>query len=317
MSRKVLDTVLHNMQSSIEETVPDQLPETAPSKQYRYTLLDIQGTIIDQAGIELKPPGPQSPEIIQARRTGEGFDVRYNRAGKTHIYALARRLASGKRIVHAQTAFSLQRHLRNNGLLLFFMLMLIIASVTAILHRLFTKRFSGPLKAVETGISEFSSGNFEHWIYVDRKSSLFRLTRTMNKMAAQLNDRIKTIQQQSDELEAILNGMIEPVIVLNGYLVVLRYNSAAAALIGKSPEDAVGHSILDVYRNTKVYDFAQRTRKSRSFQEAIIRVNEFEGTKGLITTISSSLRILQAYGVCITQDKDEESNTHCHRFLTI
>ena len=305
MSRDALDTVLSK--SSIEESQPFQFPEMTNSRQYRYTLLDLQGTVIDQTGAELNPPDSQSPEVIQARRTGEGFDVRYNKSDKTHIYALARRLPSGKRIIHIQTASSLQWHLRNKGLILLFMLIILIAFVTAILNSLFTKRFSRPLEVMEIGVAEFSSGNFEHRIYVDRKSNLFRLTRTMNKMAVQLDDRIKTIQQQSNELEAILNGMIEPVVVLNGYLVVLRYNSAAAVLIGKSPEAAVGHYILDVYRNTKVYDFAKRTKESRSFQEAVIRVNEFEKTKGEIITGPPPLRILQVYGVCIHDDQEEEA----------
>jgi two-component system phosphate regulon sensor histidine kinase PhoR len=71
-------------------------------------------------------------------------------------------------------------------------------------------------------------------------------------MAARLNNRIRKVVQQRNELEAVLGSMVEGVVALDQDQRVIRMNPAGAELLGTDPDTAVGRTIQEVVRNPEL-----------------------------------------------------------------
>jgi two-component system phosphate regulon sensor histidine kinase PhoR len=67
----------------------------------------------------------------------------------------------------------------------------------------------------------------------------------MNQMAAQLDERIRLVTQQRNQLEAVLGSMIEAVLVVDARGRLLQLNQAALELFALDPAESIGVS-LDV-----------------------------------------------------------------------
>ena len=69
---------------------------------------------------------------------------------------------------------------------------------------------------------------------------MIRLAEALNIMAAQLDDRIRTVTAQRNEQEAILSSMVEGVIAVDSRETILSLNRTAAQLLDVSSEFAPG-----------------------------------------------------------------------------
>jgi two-component system, OmpR family, phosphate regulon sensor histidine kinase PhoR len=88
------------------------------------------------------------------------------------------------------------------------------------------------------------------------------LAYTLNKMAAQLNDRIRTATKQGNEQQAILSSMIEGVIAVDIDENIIIMNQTAGSMLRVSTESIQGKWIFEVIRNTDIRRFIQKTLAS-------------------------------------------------------
>ncbi len=95
----------------------------------------------------------------------------------------------------------------------------------------------------------------------------------MNQMAAQLDDRIRTVVRQSNEQDAVLASMIEGVLAIDNNERILRINQSAADLFNLEPEAAVGRRIQEVVRKPDLQNFIAQSLKSQRRIEADITLD--------------------------------------------
>ena len=74
------------------------------------------------------------------------------------------------------------------------------------------------------------------------------LAEEMNSMAAQLDEKLKTVVNQRNELEAVLSSMVEGVIAFDEEDRIITINSAAADLLRIDPDKAAGQSVQETIR---------------------------------------------------------------------
>ncbi len=97
------------------------------------------------------------------------------------------------------------------------------------------------------------------------------LGRCLEAMAAELAARVAEAEAEGRERRAILDGMAEALLSLDGRLRVRLANPAAAALFGLgSPAEAVGKSLLEASRSTELEAAAREALASGSRLEAEI-----------------------------------------------
>src|SRR5262249_42603556 len=90
-----------------------------------------------------------------------------------------------------------------------------------------------------------------------------RLARTFNHMSARLAGQVAQLEQEQQQLRAILGGMVEGVVALDAEQRILFANNRAAQLLdfavaGFTTEGAVGRKLWDVVRQRGVLDLGRR-----------------------------------------------------------
>jgi two-component system phosphate regulon sensor histidine kinase PhoR len=135
---------------------------------------------------------------------------------------------------------------------------LILAVAAGLVSYLLARRISRPLRELKRGAERFASGDLDHQLAVPDSEEIGALAEAMNRMAAQLDDRIRTVDQQRRELEAVLASMVEGVLAVDADERVIGLNRAAARLLDADSESAAGRDVREVVRNPDLLRLIQQ-----------------------------------------------------------
>jgi len=162
---------------------------------------------------------------------------------------------------------------------------LVIALLAAIISLWLSRRISRPLEEMKRGAERFACGEFKGRLPSYKGEEMGGLAEAMNQMAAQLDDRIRTVVRQRNEQEAVLASMIEGVLAINNEERILRINQSAADLLNVDPKAAVGRMIQEVVRKPELQNF---------FARALVSQDRIEDDITLV--IRGTELFLQAHG---------------------
>lgn len=98
----------------------------------------------------------------------------------------------------------------------------------------------------------FSEGDFSRRVIRAPKDEIGDLANTLNKMAQDIEDKIKEIKAQNQKLAAIFNNMIEGVIVVDKNGRIISINPTIEKIFGVSKKDAEGKMFLEAIRNNDI-----------------------------------------------------------------
>jgi len=101
------------------------------------------------------------------------------------------------------------------------------------------------------------------------------LAESLNAMARQLQQRIRTITDQQKEAEAILAAMVEGVIAVDSQGRVVTVNRAAVGFLDIDPAQVQGRSVQEVIRDVGLQQFVTDVLQGRQPQE--IRMDLLSG----------------------------------------
>ena len=228
---------------------------------YRISLLDAQGTLLQDTHLT---PGifrdaGATPELDQARLTGEGWSSGYSKVMDKPLltYALAYR-DGGPLLGFIRMATPLDGLNRTlDGLFTFFLSVSFGAlGLVLFVGWVYSRDFSRSMGTLIRNAGAFARGEDYEKVYVDRPRELRLLSLALNKLYEHLEDRIGTVNRQRDELAAILSGMVEAVIVLDNQLLIKTMNPAARRLF-PFDRDPVGVSLIEVCRNSSLDEFSR------------------------------------------------------------
>ena len=96
---------------------------------------------------------------------------------------------------------------------------------------------------------QFSKGDFSHRIFQDSQDEIGQLAATLNGMAQDLEDKIKKIEIQNQQLRTILESMIEGIVVVDKLGHIITVNSTIERIFGVSRGECEGKILLEVIRN--------------------------------------------------------------------
>jgi two-component system, OmpR family, phosphate regulon sensor histidine kinase PhoR len=86
-----------------------------------------------------------------------------------------------------------------------------LPELATILSFLLSRRIRRPIEEIKEGAVCFARGDFQCRLPVSDLEEISSLSNAMNQMAFDLRQRIDTITQQRNELEAVLSSMVEGV----------------------------------------------------------------------------------------------------------
>jgi two-component system phosphate regulon sensor histidine kinase PhoR len=206
------------------------------------------------------------PEIEAARHASFGTAIRFSTSmNKTMMYVAVAvpssdsselgfvRVASP--VTDAQAHATQLRHLvwASAGL---------TALVALVLAWWLARRFVQPLHELSAGARQIAAGEFGHKVYLDRKDDLGDLADAFNHMSAQLADQFTQLDEDRQQLRAVLGSMVEGVIAIDDEQNILFANERAGQMLEFAPRNAAGRKLWEVVRQRAVQDMVQATMRA-------------------------------------------------------
>ena len=172
---------------------------------------------------------------------------------------------------------------------------LAVALLAAGISLMISRRISHPLEQMKHSAESIARGDWKKPLSVNSDSvEISALSNALNQMALQLEDRIKTITNQSNESEAVLSSMVEGVLAVDAAENIIRLNKAAGKLLEIKPDSAEGRPIHEVVRNSLLREFIERT------------LSGIENVETDLTIGNQNEIFLQAHGA-VLKDMQEKS----------
>lgn len=168
-----------------------------------------------------------------------------------------------------QTLYSVNRQIwMGGGILALFVLLLTFF--------IFTMQITRPLRQLQAGAARFAAGRLDQAVPVFDTLEIGSLAQTLNAMASELDEKIRTITRQSYETQAVLAGMIEGVLAVDADQRIITLNQAAARLLEVNGKTVRGKSIFEVVRNADLQRMLDRVLRSEGALggELTLRVGE-------------------------------------------
>lgn len=209
------------------------------------------------------------PEIQSALKGKLGRSTRFSYTLQTDMMYVARKLKHDSDTVVVRTSTSLKnisdalrsiyRKIAIGGLL--------VALLATIICLLIVRRINAPLQDLKLGAGRFAKGDLSYRMPIPPTEEIAALAKAMNRMAEQLDERIHTITQQQQELEAVFSGMVEAVLVLDNEKRVQRLNLTAEKLLKVETSTIENRFIAEICRNSELIQFVERTMDSENSVE--------------------------------------------------
>jgi len=145
---------------------------------------------------------------------------------------------------------------------------LLIALFAAGISLLISRRISRPIEEMKKGADYFADGDLTRRLAVPDTEELASLGDALNSMASQLDNRIKTIVRQRNELETVFASMMEGVIAVDNEERIINMNAAATEFFSCKPEECrQGQDLQEVIRNSALQQFVRQSISSKAPKE--------------------------------------------------
>jgi len=172
---------------------------------------------------------------------------------------------------------------------------LVVGLLAAVVSLLVSRRISRPLEQLRNGAERFAEGDFSRKLPVAASQEIASLAETMNRMAAELDQRIRTIVRQRNEREAVLSSMVEGVLAVDAEQRIINVNQAGGSLLEIDVQGAKGRSLQEIVRNPHLQNLAHRVLEERTSIEEDITAHD------------ATQRILSVHGTVLQDSGAKDS----------
>lgn len=145
-----------------------------------------------------------------------------------------------------------------------------IAVLVAFLSLVAARRVTNPIEDLKRGAERFARGELVSRLRAPEWQEIGQLADAMNTMASQLEDRIRAVERQRNELEAVFASMVEGVLAVDTNERLININAAAAAMFDIAPARALGRDLREVIRNVDLHRFVSTVLRGEGPAEAEI-----------------------------------------------
>ncbi|HVO83042.1 MAG TPA: ATP-binding protein [Syntrophobacteria bacterium] len=231
-----------------------------PQLGARITYVNEAGTVIADSEVPLSqvptlPSHASRPEIIQALQEETGFHIRHSSTVEKDLMYAARRIGALGRIAAGVVRVAMPVSAvkaRLDSLSRNFVLIMALTFVATILvSYLLVRQLEAPLRKMIGTAEAIGAGDYSQRIRFYPGKEFMPLAESINEMAKRIHSHIQTITEQKEQLEAILNGMREGVMVLDGRGKIRTVNHALSAIL-PGVREFIGRRPLEVIRSAEL-----------------------------------------------------------------
>lgn len=241
------------LEAAIDAQLQARLGLLGTTISTRLTVIRANGTVVADSEAEASKMDNlgNRPEIIAARAGEVGTATRVSHTlGKTMMYLALPVYKQGELRGYVRTSLPLSvinAHLAHLRAIVFFG-----AGVAAVIGLLlgffFTRRVTQPLTSMTTAAALLAGENYDQYVRTHAKDEIGEIAEAFNSMADNLRQRMETITKEHNQLLAILGGMVEGVIAVDGDERVVHMNHAAGTILHALPEESIGRHLWEITR---------------------------------------------------------------------
>ncbi|MFH1191106.1 MAG: ATP-binding protein [Candidatus Omnitrophota bacterium] len=236
----------------------------------RITVINNLGKVLaDSEKSQKENPGMENhlyrPEVKMALVNEVGIDTRYSSTLKIDMLYVALPIQENKELIGvirlALPLESVEKTLNEIRKTVLFGLIFALA-FAFVLGSIIAAQTIRPINRMIQVSRRFSKGDFSRRIIQVSKDEIGELAVTLNKMAQDIEDKIKEVKTQNQKLAAIFNSMIEGVIVIDkpGYIV--SVNPTIEKIFSIARKDVEGKVFLEAIRNNDIAEVISAALKS-------------------------------------------------------
>jgi two-component system phosphate regulon sensor histidine kinase PhoR len=148
-------------------------------------------------------------------------------------------------------------------------------------------RVTRPVVEMQSTARQMSQGNFLVRAPTRSTDEIGMLGRSLNVLAARLREKIEDLEQEQAKVTAILDGMVEGVIAVDGHEHIVLMNERARAIFNLGAVRAERKPFLEVIRNADLHEVFRQSRGGDP--GAVVRRE--------VSLATPAGRILQVHGV--------------------
>tara|TARA_Y100000748_G_scaffold211114_1_gene177053 strand:+ start:838 stop:2616 length:1779 start_codon:yes stop_codon:yes gene_type:complete len=252
------------------------------------SIANMRVTIIDQDGVVVgdsdQEPGQMDnhknrPEILEALNEGVGSSQRFSKTLNQEMMYLAipMEFEDNKWTVRVSMSLNnleliladLQKQVTYLGLIIGLILFLISLFIS--------RQVTIPLQLMRKDAENYvNTLQLADPLPTPKTKELASLSISLNKMAVEMDKKIKIIQQEKDDREELLSSMQDGIISLNKKMEILSINDIAKEYLQIDSDHIVGQKISSVVRQKKVIAFIKKVKKNKgkSQDEIVIKTNK-------------------------------------------
>jgi two-component system phosphate regulon sensor histidine kinase PhoR len=261
---KLIETQISFMSIKSEDIASLDTPVKILSRKAkcRITIINPDGKVLaDSEKSEEEIPKMENhlgrPEVKAALAGGVSSDIRYSNTLKISMLYVALPLKNENATIgvlrlalaleSVQKTLSVIRKTILIGLIFALGLAFVLGSMVA-------GRAIKPINSMIQISRKFSEGDFSRRIFQPSKDEIGELALTLNKMAREIENKIREIGAQNQKLAAVFTSMIEGVIVIDRAGRIVSINPTVEKIFGVSKKDAEGMVFLEAIRNNDIAD---------------------------------------------------------------
>lgn len=244
-----------------EQSMDQWITRLGEKLNYRITLVLFSGRVIaDSAVAYSKVPEMDNhvyrEEIMAARKEGIGRSIRYSTTLERNMIYAAKplplpgqpesiiRVAIPVSSIESRLSFYANR---------FWMSIAAIFILTLVFSFILARRLETPINKVIQASREIGEGNLSKRLDLDQGPEFDALSTCINQMADKIQHNIKMITEQKQELEAVLEGMREGVMLLDKSGRITTTNRALTR-IARCVPSCVGYRPMEVFLNPEIQE---------------------------------------------------------------
>ncbi len=289
---ELINEKTENEQESICRLIVNMLPEkgfislynaqdfafrASAGTRIRLTLIQYSGSVLADSHSDpsIMENHFNRPEVQQALRGSIGKIVRYSMTMREEMFYTAIPVPTRNLIVRTSISIEdIKRQVKNIYIRLAIstFIILFFASVFAYF---IAKNTSNLINSVKNVAEHYAAGDFSISLKEGGNLELQELGHSINIMGKQLMDKINTITSQRNELQAMLNSMTEPVILLDENMYVREINPSATDVID-TDNVLKTRKLKSILRNDQIIRIVENGIRTRKYQEEIVCFNEEE-----------------------------------------
>ncbi|MBX4146725.1 two-component system histidine kinase PnpS [Paenibacillus lautus] len=174
------------------------------------------------------------------------------------------------------------------GLLVLFLLAALVSYRVA-------KGLTSPLEKITRVARRISRLEYDARVKIHRKDEIGQLAHAINGMADSLQTQLRTIRDNEDLLQSVLNNMTGGIVMVSGAGQIILVNRAAERMLGINAEVITGKS----YRELK-----QHYELTKLMEEGLESKEDFHEERNIYYPVESIIRL---DGVAMMQEEEQES----------